>query len=428
MEGLDRVRYNSCSRSTCMHRASFVSVTLLAGAALLAPCPTSAQKLIRTGISGGDLYLSHSDVAVLGAEVTRNDLPCTVEPLDPKLEYDLTFQAGYVARVPLAALAGSGNELRMLFRIQSLDSPDSEPMYFKEHYEVPSIEADAEGEATLPGKYRLGPGRYKVSWLMRDRSEKVCAQSWEVRAETLEGFEKLAASPDATKISEWSEEIFVEDPPIRRAAGKLLHVKLLVSFSPVDLAKVKLSEYDTRAVVSMLRVLAREPQIGEFSLVAYNAHEERVIYETSRTTRIDFKELGEAVHTSISGMVNIEQLQDKESGEKFVKSLFQRHLTRKGVSESDDKEPPDAIVFLGPKVVFEKPASSALLAESARLQVPVFYFIYNRNPRSYPWRDAVSAGLKNFNIKEFDITGAKDFGRSMQEWVELLSHLRKEGS
>lgn len=411
-----------------MKLASLPFAMLLAGVTLVAPRSAWPQEMIRAGVGGGELHLSHSDIAVLGAGETRNDLPCTVEPLDPKLEYDLTFQAGYVARVPLAALAGKGNELRVLFRIQSLDDENSEPVYFREHYDVPNIEPDAAGDATLPGKYRLGPGRYKVSWLMRDRAEKVCAQSWEVAAETLEGFEKLAASPAAAKISDWSEKIFVEDPPIRRAAGKLLHVKLMVSFSPVDLAKVKLSDYDMRAVVSMLRVLAREPQIGEFSVVAYNAHEERVIYETNRTTRIDFKDLGEAVDSSLSGMVDIEQLQDKQSSEKFLKSLFERHLTRRGVAESDDPTPPDLIVFLGPKVVFEKPASSALLAESARLQVPVFYFIYNRNPRSYPWRDAVSAGLKNFDIREFDITGAKDFGRSMQQWVEALGRIRKSGS
>ena len=408
---------------------SFSSATTwLAAAALLAPCAAWPQRVIRSGVGGGDLHITHSDVAVLGADAVRDDLPCTVEPLDPKLEYDLTFQAGYVARVPLASIAGSGNELRVLFRIQSLDSETAEPVYFREHYPVPAIDEGAAGDATLPGKYRLSPGRYKISWLMRDRAERVCASSWEVLAETTEGFEKLAARPDAAKISEWSEEIFVEDPPIRRAAGKLLHVKLMVSFSPVDLTNVKLSEYDMRAVVSMLRVLAREPHIGEFSLVAYNAHEERVIYETSRTTRIDFKELGEAVNSSLSGMVNLEQLQDKESGEKFVKTLFQTHLTRRGVTESEDPEPPDAIVFLGPKVVFERPASAALLAESARLQVPLFYFVYNRNPRSYPWKDAVSAGLRNFGVKEFDITGAKDFGRSVQEWVEILAGLRAAGS
>ena len=411
-----------------MKLGSLSAAALVAGATLVAPAVAYGQEMIRAGLSGASLHLSHSDIAVLGAEDMRDDLPCEVEPLDPKLEYDLSFQAGYVARVPLAALAGEGNELRVLFRIESLEDDHGEAVYFKEHYDVPAIDPDAGGDATLPGKYRLGPGRYKVSWLMRDRAEKVCAHSWEVRAETVEGFEKLAAAPNAAKISEWSEEIFVEDPPIRRAAGKLLHVKLMVSFSPVDLAKVKLSDYDMRAVVSMLRVLAREPRIGEFSVVAYNAHEERVIYETTRTTRLDFGELGEAVESSLSGRVDIEQLQDEESSEKFVKSLFELHLTRRGAAESNDGEPPDAVVFLGPKVVFEKPASSSLLAESARLQVPVFYFIYNRNPRSYPWRDAVSAGLKNFDIKEFDITGAKDFGRSMQQWIELLDLVGQPGS
>ena len=411
-----------------MKLGSLSAAAFLAGATLVAPAVAYGQEMIRASLSGNDLYLSHSDIAVLGAEATRDDLPCTVEPLDPKLEYDLNFQAGYVARVPLASLAGKGNELRVLFRIESLDDEGAEPVYFRERYDVPSIEPEATGDATLPGKYRLGPGRYKVSWLMRDRAERVCAHSWEIAAETLEGFEKLAASPSAAKISEASDEIFVEDPPIRRAAGKLLHVKLMVSFSPVDLAKVKLSDYDMRAVVSMLRVLAREPQIGELSLVAYNAHEERVIYESGRRTRIDFEELGEAVESSLSGMVNIEQLQDEQSSEKFIKSLFERHLTRRGIAESDDPAPPDLVVFLGPKVVFEKPASSALLAESARLQVPIFYFIYNRNPRSYPWRDAVSAGLKNFDIKELDITGAKDFGRSMQQWVEVLAQIRRAGS
>jgi hypothetical protein len=396
-------------------------------AALLMVTAAQGQQLIRTSVGGSELHLTHSDIAVLGAEVQRSDLPCTVEPLDPQLEYDLAFQAGYVARVPLAAIAGSGNELRVLFRIQPLDAEGAEPTYFRERYPVPKIDEGAAGEATLPGKYRLGPGRYKVSWLMRDRAERVCASSWEIRAETLEGFEKLAASPESSKISESTDEIFVEDPPIRRAAGKLLHVKLMVSFSPVDLTKVKLSEYDMRAVVSMLRVLAREPQIGEFSVVAFNAHEERVIYESSRTTRIDFKELGEAVNSSVSGMVNIEQLQDEESGEKFVKTMFEQHLTRAGIAQQD-AEPPDAVIFLGPKVVFEKPASAALLAESARLQVPVFHIIYNRNPRSYPWKDVVSAGLKNFDIREFDITGARDFGHAMQELVEILARLRAAGS
>jgi hypothetical protein len=178
----------------------------------------------------------------------------------------------------------------------------------------------------------------------------------------------------------------------------------------------------------MLRAIAREPQIGEFSLVAYNAHEERVVHETGPEPRVDFRALGEAVRSSFSGRVNIDQLQDKRSGEKFLASLLERHLTRAGAAAAGDETAPDLIVFVGPKVVFERPATNALVNAPVRLPSSLFYFVYNSNPRSYPWRDAVSVGLKNLPVVEFDVTGPKEFGRAMQQFVEALGHMRDAGS
>ena len=85
----------------------------------------------------GNGYLGPSDLAVLSSDEKRSDLPCEVEPLDPELEYDLNFRAGYNAKVPLAALAGSGNSLRVAFRITPLDNPD-EPVYMRHRYGVSS--------------------------------------------------------------------------------------------------------------------------------------------------------------------------------------------------------------------------------------------------------------------------------------------------
>ena len=245
----------------------------------------AAQKIVRLGDEADGFRLIQTDIAVLDSDERRTDLDCTVDPLDPKLEYDLTFQAGYVARVPLSELAGNGDRLRILFRIQPVDG-SGEPVYFREGFDVPAIDEDAEGSAPLPGKYRLGPGKYRVDWLMRDRAERVCAHTWEINADGPELLESLAAAPNRHQIDAFEEEPFWLDPPIRRSRGPLLHVKLMVSFSPVDPAKVSLSEYDQRSVVSMLRAISREPDIGEFSVVAYNAHEERVIYESERTPSI----------------------------------------------------------------------------------------------------------------------------------------------
>jgi hypothetical protein len=51
---------------------------------------------------------------------------------------------------------------------------------------------------------------------------------------------------------------------------------------------------------------------------------------------------------------------------------------------------------------------------------PIFYFIYNRNPRAYPWRDAISAGLSNHQIHEFDITEARAFGQALKDTLLVL--------
>jgi len=372
-----------------------------------------AQEIVGSGEQPDGFRLLQTDIAILDSDEPRTDLDCDVEPLDPKLEYDLTFQAGYVARIPLSELAGNGNRLRVLFRIRPADG-SGEPVFFRKSFTVPRIEEDAEGSAPLPGKYRLGPGKYEVDWLMRDRSERVCAHSWKIDAEGPDVIESLAAAPNRHEIAAFQEEPFWTDPPIRRSRGPLLHVKLLVSFSPVELAKVSLSEYDQRSVVSMIRALSREPDIGEFTVIAYNAHEERVIYEAERVSSIDFPALGEAVRSSRSGVVDIEQLQDKKSGEKFLAELFDEHL------DASSNEGVDAVVFLGPKVTFERNPSYPLMTSSRSLQAPIFYFIYNRSPRSYPWRDAVSSGLRALNATEYDVTTAKQFGSSLRRMIAAL--------
>ncbi len=384
--------------------------------ALFAAGALPAQEVIRVGESGNSFQPLMSDLAVLDSDERRDDLRCTVKPLDPKLEFDLNFQAGFVTQVPLAELAGAGNTLRMLFRIESLDG-EMDPVWFTDKFDVPSIEPEAKGEATLPGKYRLGPGRYKVSWLMRDRAERVCASNWEIEAREIDPISGLAAAPDAPKADAVEDEIFAEEPPVRRARGRLLHAKLLVSFTPMDAAKVKLSEYDMRSVVSMLRAIARQPQIGSFSLVAYHAHQETVLFEQMDATRIDYPALGEAIESHVGGAVSLEQLQDKRSGEKFLKQFLAEQIG----SESADA---DIVIFVGPKVVFERQPGSLLAKDPQRSQPPMHYFIYNRNPRSYPWKDALSAGLGSLSVREREITSASDFGKAMQTLVEDLDRLR----
>src|SRR5690242_20338240 len=74
-----------------------------------------AQELMPASGPGGAVRLFTSDAAILEAQEVRKDLPCTVTPNKPSLGFDLKFHSGYEVSVPLKDLAGSENQLTMVF-------------------------------------------------------------------------------------------------------------------------------------------------------------------------------------------------------------------------------------------------------------------------------------------------------------------------
>jgi hypothetical protein len=353
-------------------------------------------------------------MAVLSSAERRNDLPCDVRPSTPRLGFDLQFNAGYTASVPLKALAGDGNSLRVLFRIMPLDGKDQR-FYFVDRYNVPPIEEEAKGSAMLPGRYKLGPGHYQVDWLMRDRAERVCSATWEIETSSPDEVEERAIVLAPFSVGPREQDVFLEEPPVQRAAVRsLLHVKLLVNFTPTDPSDVQLRPYDLNNIVSILRAISREPQIGTFSLVAFNMQEERVIFGQSNTSRIDFPALGEAVESIQGGRVDFAKLQDEESGSRFLGELMSQNL---GPQDSH----PDAVVIVGPKLMLEKKVPAGLLSSNTSEGAPIFYLIYNTDPHVHPWRDAISGMLKVVKGLEYTISLPKDLGKAMSDMMLRLT-------
>jgi len=129
--------------------------------------------------------------------------------------------------------------------------------------------------------------------------------------------------------------------------------------------------------------------------------------------RINFPALGEAVESIHGGVVDANQLQDEDSGPRFLGNLLAAHLG------SQDPQP-DAIIFVGPKLVLEKKISGQLLATDGHVTSPLFYLIYDRNPRSFPWRDSISKVLRTYKGLEYSITLPRDFGRAMKDMMVRL--------
>ncbi len=363
---------------------------------------------------GGLVRIVNTDLAVLESAENRTDLPCQVTPQKPELAFDLRFHAAYRVAIPLKELWGDGDMLRILLRVSPLDRKDNE-IYLVDRFSVPPIEEDAKGEAALPGGFVLGPGHYKVDWLMRDRSERVCAAHWEVEAKLDEHTRDLPLTMPANTVAQRPQEPFSEQPPVERVpADKQLYVKILVNFSPTDPREATLKPWDVDAIVSILRGVTREPQIGRFSLAAFNMQEERVIYREDHVERIDFPALGEAVQAIKLGRVDYRRLQDPQSSTKFLAGLLAEHL-------GPQNPAPDAIIIAGPKLMLEKRISPEVLKQAGRANCPIFYLNYNFNPRTNPWRDAIGSALRVYRGLEYSITLPRDLGTALTDMMFRMS-------
>ncbi len=381
----------------------------LVGLALVSCGLARAQTVMERSTNDGVIRLFHTDWATLELQEPRQDLPCTVTPVKPVLGFDLRLHAGYEVAVPLKDLAGPDGVLTVVFRVTTENGKDG-PAYFTQHFKMPFVSEDARGEAYLNGVFDLGEGKYHVDWLMRDRAEHVCSFYWDLAPQLSERDREVGLALPPGRVEGSDPELFAEEPPVERTQGEPpLNVKVLVNFAPQKAGSAILQPLDVKALVSILRGIAREPRIGTFSLVAFNLQEQRVIFRQNETSRIDFPALGEALEKLNLGTVDIRQLSQKHGETQFLGDLIRR--------EAGGEGQPDALVFAGPKAFLDQNVPAEQLKEMGPVDYPVFYMNYNVNPQAGPWRDAIGNVVKFFRGTEYTITRPRDLWFAMGEMV-----------
>lgn len=379
---------------------------------------SARAQLALTGAGPGTaVRIFHTDMAVLEAGESRKDLPCTVVSTKPVLGFDLKYHSGYEVSVPLKELAGSENALSILFRVTPLDSAEKgQAAYFMQRFRVPAIQEEASGEAYLTGVFDLGEGKYKVDWLMRDRTERVCASAWEIEAILPPRDKQIALGVGPGVVRPSDAEQFQDDPPVMRAQELPLNVKVLINFAPQNSRSATLQPLDTSALVSILRTISRDPRIGKFSIVAFNLHEQKVIFRQDDADRIDFPNMGKALENINLGTVDLKRLAEKNGETEFLSDLIRREVS--GTGE------PDAIVFAGPKAMLEENVSQDTLREVGELRSPVFYMNYNLHPQSVPWNDAIGRAVKFLKGYEYTISKPRDLWFAVTEMVSRIAKLK----
>ena len=356
-----------------------------------------------------------SDLAVLEAQESRKDLPCSVDPLDTVLGFDLKFHAGYEATVPLKELGGGNYDLTMVFRVTPASSPES-AAYFIQRIPVPKIDRDAKGDATLHGAFDLGEGKYRVSWLMRDGAGRFCASNWETEAALPPRDRQmpLDIAPDQAQAADF-EPYRPEPAVLRGAAGRSLNLKLLVNFAPQDARASALQPEDTSALLAILRRISSDPQIGKVSVVAFNLQEQRVLYRQEDASEIDLPALGEALKSLKLGSVDLRILKEKHSDRDFLTDLLTTEIR-------SNPDPPDAVIIAGPKITLDSAVPQDALKEIGDVGLPVFYMNYALNPMVNPWRDAIGNAVRALKGSEYTISKPRDV---FFAWSEISGRIVK---
>ncbi|MEP7352036.1 MAG: acetyltransferase, partial [Acidobacteriota bacterium] len=205
-------------------------------------------------------------------------------------------------------------------------------------------------------------------------------------------------------------EQFTEDPPVQRNPGRALSVKVMVNFAPQNANSVVMRPSDTLALVTMLRRIAREPQFGKFSVVAFNIASQKVVYRQSATDRIDFPALGKAIQTVEPGLVNMKLLENKRGEVEFLTDFVKKEMS--------GPDRPDALIFAGPKfTVVTGTPDDELKPIADSVKYPLFYLNYNVDPKGNPWRDSIGRVVRLFDGKEYTISRPRDLWFSISEIV-----------
>ncbi len=372
--------------------------------------PLRAQAVLSS--DSGEVHLVGTDLAVLEAQEVRKEINCTVTPEKPTLGFDLRYHAGFNITIPLKELAGEENTLTILFRVTPQD-PKADPNYFIQRYSVPRVPEDAGGDTVLQGMLDLGEGNYHVDWLMRDRLQRVCSFYWDMEAALPAKDRDMKLEMPAGTVSAFHLEQFSAEPPASRVLNQEpLKIKVLVNFAPQNSGASTMRPQDTSALAGILRRLAREPQFGKFSIVAFNIQEQRVLYRQDSAEAIDFPALGQALTTIKLGTVDAAKLQRKHGDTEFLTELIRQ--------EMGGEDHPDALIFAGPKVMLEASVSEEALKPLAGVRYPVFYINYSLNPQAAPWRDTIGRVIRLFRGTEFTITRPRDMWFSVSDMISRI--------
>jgi hypothetical protein len=257
-----------------------------------------------------------------GPGAARGELQCTVDILEPDLNFGSRFQAGYVVRAPMNAYHGGGHHWNVVFSVTPREG-SGQPVLFADSIDLPDAPSDAMEEAH--GLFLLGEGHYHVKWSMLDDLGRVFRKEWDLEARAARN-EKVTM-PSGT-VGDLGWRTATEAP----ASAHAQHVTLLVNVA-------HLAGYPWTRLLATLDPLVERLPMSSVRLVVFNLLEQRELF---REDGFSLNGMNRLVHeTNFLTPGRVERGSFEHQG--GVWDLLAKMVEK----EIQSPEPADAVVFLG---------------------------------------------------------------------------------
>jgi hypothetical protein len=349
-------------------------------------------------------------------------LRCGISPIHPSMNFGLRLQAGYTINVPLVQYKGPGHKWRVLVRIEPRD-PAGAPVYLASQFELaPVPETKAEGE--IGGAFLLGEGRYEASLALQDDLRRVCTAGWQIDANgrSVRGLENLLPPGTVAELS--------SAPAQTHQDAVFDRLTVLVHAAPAVARESRLQASDLVTSLGELSSLLAERPARSVRLVVFNLAQQTELLRQEPFHLADLNHVQQALYNLQLARVDYRVLQNRGGEADLLTGIVEREL--------DASDPPDAVVFLGPRL--RSPSGLAKRALSIPKKMPRFFYVARwRAPRRtggtpndmegrfgalpldpLPARvrsgtDVIAEMVARLKGKTFDVQSPSDFAKAIRQ-------------
>ncbi len=373
--------------------------TTLCLAAALGCLPAFAQVLV--------------DPARLPASVRNLDklpdekrLGCQVRAIAPAMTFGFRYQAGFVAQIPLALYPGKGHTWVMMTKVTP-QGGSGKPVFLMNAARLPVIPPKSNLMGQIGGAYSLGPGKYRVQWMMVDEQNRACRKSWKISVKP-KSSERLVslALPEYTVDDMWLRR--KSETQTAKVDKKPFDLTVMLHVAPMSMRRQRIGGYDKGTLIAALSSTIDVMQARKVRVIAFNLEQQKVIFRQESLTSNGRDQLAQAIDGLELGTVNYKVLQ---------RPLGHLELLAKLIGdENGAAKPSDAVVFIGPQARYFDRLSAAALEKAPGLPPKFFYFqfrpFFRRESEANP-DDSISSAVSKLKGKSVAIYSPGDFAKAL---------------